>query len=206
VSRGDVELMIWLYSNGARPAGQLVSKVKLPTVINHEYREAEWSIYLEPSIGEGWLYIALAMDTGVKEGSVAVDLTSILSSIREILKDYGIELDDMYVMSIEFGSEIFYSQSINVEWLLHRYFILVNEGPERYPSGLSVARYYFESPIASQCNTPSTSNTTTTEKASTTSSAASSQYLGGIHTYILAGLLVLIVISLALLTALRKKT
>jgi len=206
VSRGDVELMIWLYSNGARPAGQLVSKVKLPTVINHEYRETEWSIYLEPSIGEGWLYIALTMDTGVKEGSVAVDLTSILSSIRGILKDYGIELDDMYVMSIEFGSEIFYSQSINVEWLLHRYFILVNEGPEEYPSGLSVARYYFESPIASQCNTSSTSNTTTTEIASTTSGAASSQCLGGIHTYILAGLLVLIVISLALLTALRKKT
>lgn len=128
---GDIELMVWLFSDmGIRPAGEVVAELDLPVLVDGEVYDAKWYVWVYPRMQNRWLYIAFVLSRPVKRGSVAVDLSRIISEMKNVLiSKYPGEwsrdgVDDMYVRAIELGTEVFYSPAVDLEWHLSEYYLV----------------------------------------------------------------------------------
>ncbi len=121
---GDAELMIWLYRHDVNPAGNKIGEISSKVIINGTIKSVSWEVWLYKRMGTGWLYIALVLKKPVREGTVGIDLTELIEKIKPLFKKYlGTNVENMYLMSIELGTEIFYSKHIDVEWVLSKYII-----------------------------------------------------------------------------------
>ncbi|NPA98707.1 MAG: hypothetical protein GXO43_04945, partial [Crenarchaeota archaeon] len=126
VHPGDVEIMIWLYHEHVHPAGRQVATITLPTKINGTITDTKWQIWIYPHMGTGWLYIAYVIENPIRKGEVTVNLTKILSYTAKLVQQIlGEKLGEMYMMSIELGTEIFYNKQIHVEWTMTKYIISI---------------------------------------------------------------------------------
>jgi len=138
VHPGDVEIMIWLYHERVHPAGRQIETITLPTRINGTITDAKWQVWIYPHMGTGWLYIAYIIDNPVKKGEVTINLTQILSYTSRIVQQtLGEKLGEMYMMSIELGTEIFYNKHIHVEWTMTKYTIKTYKQPQ-YPNQTTI--------------------------------------------------------------------
>ncbi len=128
VGRGDVEVMIWLHWRNATPAGRPVRVFEVPTVINGKLERLNWSAWLQHSVGGGWVYVAFT-PPGPLAGEVVVDLLHFVGLAGRVLREelgWAQEtVDNLYIMSIEFGSEVFFSRSISLSWRLDRFLLYV---------------------------------------------------------------------------------
>ncbi|ABL79076.1 endoglucanase; Glycosyl Hydrolase family 12 [Thermofilum pendens Hrk 5] len=129
VSRGDLEVMVWLYWDNATPAGSAVSRFEAPVLVNCTLKPLNWTVWIQRSIGGGWTYVAFTPSAPVRSGSVAVDLKLFLDKAVELLEESTPgqwSARDLHVVSVEFGSEVFYSKRIAVSWELRRLELLVS--------------------------------------------------------------------------------
>jgi len=128
VERGDVEVMVWLYWRNATPAGRPVKAFEVPTVVNGRLEKLNWSAWLQRSVGGGWVYVAFTPAEPLS-GEVAVDLSHFVSLAGRVLQEelgWAQEtVDSMYLMSVELGSEVFFSRSISLSWQLDKYLLYV---------------------------------------------------------------------------------
>ncbi|ADM28608.1 glycoside hydrolase family 12 [Ignisphaera aggregans DSM 17230] len=137
-SKGDVELMIWLYrSQDLNPAGEVVETIDMPIILDNKITTTSVDIYLQPTmllppgtVG-GWTYIALKFVRPVTKGVVALNLTEIMQIVREVLAKHTPDMwsrekfDELYIRSIELGTEVFFGSTINVEWDLNEFYLAV---------------------------------------------------------------------------------
>jgi hypothetical protein len=128
VERGDVEVMVWLYWRNATPAGRPVKAFEVPTVVNGRLEKLNWNAWLQRSMGGGWVYVAFTPAEPLS-GEVAVDLSHFVSLAGRVLQEelgWAQEtVDSMYLMSVELGSEVFFSRSISLRWQLDKYLLYV---------------------------------------------------------------------------------
>ena len=140
--RGDLELMIWLFHDGIRPAGKLVETLSIPTVINGTLvRNATWQVLVLGSVPwGGWDYVAFVLKPPVRRGSVAVDLTQFIELAGDALSKAraagrgGAGVGGMYLMSIELGTETLKGPNVVARWKLYRYAYAV------FPRGMGSER------------------------------------------------------------------
>ncbi|MEL9940044.1 MAG: cellulase family glycosylhydrolase [Ignisphaera sp.] len=131
VQQGDIELMIWTFSgNGAAPGGYQVGSVTIPVLINGQLVNMRWNVYFGYPWGSGWVYIAFFPSQPLQRGSIALDIRAFIEKAAEIINqqraDLGINpstIGNFYVMTIEFGSEVFYTQNVDVDWAIFRYYL-----------------------------------------------------------------------------------
>ncbi len=129
---GDLELMIWLYHKNARPAGKIIGSMHTWAYINNSLVRAKWTVYLYPEMSGGWTYIALVLDQPVRKGNVMIDLVEIFKYVSQIINKLGKNLENMYLMDIELGTEIFFGRNIDIEWHISSYSITVCTGQWRH--------------------------------------------------------------------------
>jgi len=124
--QGDMEVMVWLHWRNATPAGIPVKVFEVPTVVNGKLEKLNWSAWLQRSVGEGWVYIAFTPPEPLS-GEVAVDLSHFVGLAGQVLREelgWAREtVDNLYLMSVELGSEVFFSRSISLSWRLDRYLL-----------------------------------------------------------------------------------
>jgi len=124
--RGDVEVMVWLHWRNATPAGIPVKVFEVPTVVNGKLEKLNWSAWLQRSAGGGWAYIAFTPPEPLS-GEVAVDLSHFVNLAGQVLREelgWAQEtVDNLHLMSVELGSEVFFSRSITLSWRLDRYLL-----------------------------------------------------------------------------------
>ncbi|NPA99148.1 MAG: hypothetical protein GXO43_07195, partial [Crenarchaeota archaeon] len=173
VHPGDVEIMIWLYHNHVHPAGRQVATITLPTKINGTITNTKWQVWIYPHMGTGWLYIAYIIDNPIKKGEVTINLTQILTHTSRIVQQtLGEKLGEMYMMSIELGTEIFYNKQIHVEWTMTKYTIKTYKQPQ-HPNQTTITNTTQTTGKPTTTTTPSsqTSNNTWRTPTETNSTA-----------------------------------
>lgn len=136
-SKGDIELMIWLYrSPDLKPLPKDADTVvEIPILLNGKITTTKLEAYITeitlPSGIGGWTYIAFTLENPVEKGSIALDFTSLLEITREVLAKHmpsewnGEKFDDLYLRSVEVGTEVFFSNRVDVEWSLREMHIAV---------------------------------------------------------------------------------
>ncbi|MEM3998829.1 MAG: hypothetical protein QXM62_05575 [Ignisphaera sp.] len=131
VQPGDIEIMIWTFrGGGAGPGGYKVRDITIPTLINGSIVNMNWEVYFAADWAIGWRYIAFVSSQNIRRGEVGIDLTAFIQAtaqiINEVRPDLGINpttIGDFYVMTIEFGSEVFYTQYVDVDWTIYSYYL-----------------------------------------------------------------------------------
>lgn len=136
-SKGDIELMIWLFkSQAAIPAGKIVETIEISSLLNGEIIDVKLDVWLDPElpalpgVSGRWVYIAFTLSNPLKEGVMAIDLTKILSITKDVLVTYTSnewneeKFNELYLRSIEFGTEVFYSKIVDVEWTIREFFLI----------------------------------------------------------------------------------
>jgi len=125
--QGDVEIMVWLYSDGSPrpiPAGIFVKSVEQQVVFDGIPRVAIFDIYVERSVGNGWTYIAFSLRESVERGEIILDISSLLDIAIEIL---GFKREELYLTSIELGFEVFYSNRVLIKAAIYKYVLVVDK-------------------------------------------------------------------------------
>lgn len=127
-AREDVELMIWLYREGARkdvrPAGKHIKTVKIPLISEGALSEAEFEIWVEKGLGGGWTYIAYALKDSEERRELVLNVSFFVVEAMRIL---GLNLEDYYLSSLELGFEIFYNEAIDIVASIYRYYLVVSD-------------------------------------------------------------------------------
>ncbi|ADM27702.1 glycoside hydrolase family 12 [Ignisphaera aggregans DSM 17230] len=100
--KGDIEIMVWLFSQNLGPAGDRVGEEIIPIVINGTRIDAKWDVYLQRSVPwGGWDYIAFAPSGwSVRCGSVAYDPTLFIQAAKKYVSMSG-----YYLLNWEIGTE-----------------------------------------------------------------------------------------------------
>ncbi|MEM1694850.1 MAG: hypothetical protein QXL19_10505 [Ignisphaera sp.] len=160
----DVELMIWVYRAGNRsvnapmpvPAGSIVMREYIPTLINGNLVNASWSIWYKPDVEwGGWDYIAFVLATPSTD--VAIDLTEILKIMVKVLGQQkpglygsdGSKLYSYYINNIEFGTEVFsYTAGPSgIRWVMEKFYLVAFRATTSSQNALSyVADNYVKQP------------------------------------------------------------
>lgn len=132
---GDLEVMVWLSWSNVTPPGYLARVVEIPAVVNGTRRALKWEVRVIPQTGAGWAYIAFLPQQPIERGAVALNLTLFihysLSVLQELQPDrwHSRYTEELYLTSIELGSEVFHSHRVLLEWEIHRYVITVHPQP-----------------------------------------------------------------------------
>jgi len=102
--RGDVEIMVWIYSQNLLPAGSKVGEEVLPIVVNGVRRNATFEVWRMDSVPwGGWTYIAFRLRDGqVRCGYVAYDPTQFVRAAQKYL---GFDISKHYLLGWEIGTE-----------------------------------------------------------------------------------------------------
>lgn len=125
---GDYEVMVWLYRRGVNPAGSKVAETTTRALVDNTTRHLAWEVWYMPSVGwGGWGYVAFVLRETMPSGSIAVNLKEIMDKTAETL---NLDIKDHYMVGLEFGSEVFYSEHIDVEWRLNRYVVSAVTAPK----------------------------------------------------------------------------
>ncbi|MEL9990299.1 MAG: hypothetical protein QXP98_01900 [Thermoproteus sp.] len=101
VGPGEQEIMIWLYHQQLRPAGQQIGEVVLPVVLNGKPIEATFQVYRQPSMP--WEYLAFVLTPSQRSGAISFKLADFIKAAAKFttLNNYS----DMWVDDVELGSE-----------------------------------------------------------------------------------------------------
>ncbi|MEM4638731.1 MAG: hypothetical protein QXT93_02470 [Thermofilum sp.] len=131
VRPGDLEVMVWLSWRNSTPLGYLAKVVKIPVFVNGSARELEWEVWVASREGEGWDYVAFLPRQALAGGAVSLNLNLFidysLSTLSELRPGrwYPNYAEELYLASIELGSEVFRSPTMLLRWEILRYEIVV---------------------------------------------------------------------------------
>ncbi|NJE05316.1 endoglucanase [Thermococcus sp. M36] len=135
VKEGDVELMVWLYSNSLlRPAGSEIKTIQVPMIVNGTLMEAEWEVWLYCNAFP-WDLITFRLTEPIKSAKVELDIVPFLSAAEEVfeenpcrVKSFGeLYLED-WEIGTEFGSP--YKRSASFEWWIYEFDVKMRGGNE----------------------------------------------------------------------------
>ncbi|ABW02444.1 endo-1,4-beta-glucanase B [Caldivirga maquilingensis IC-167] len=110
---GDVEVMIWLYYHGQRPAGRLIGELRMPITLGDSEAARDFEVWVaDTGIGIGeWAVVTFRIKDPIKGGLIGVNLINYIESAFKTLEElnpvkwrYG-DLLNKYLNGIEFGSE-----------------------------------------------------------------------------------------------------
>ncbi|USG99642.1 hypothetical protein K1720_09090 [Thermococcus argininiproducens] len=131
IKEGDVELMVWLYSNSLiRPAGSKIDITKTKIVVNSTLREVEWEVWLYCN-ALPWDLITFRLKEPIKSGEIRLDVTPLLSTAKEVFEENLCRVekfDELYLEDWEVGTEFGgpHSRSANFGWQISKFEI--NDG------------------------------------------------------------------------------
>ncbi|MDI3472873.1 MAG: hypothetical protein PWQ20_958 [Thermotogaceae bacterium] len=126
---GDVEVMIWLYSNKLKPAGKKVGEFSLQIGIDGMKKMFDWEIWYEKM---DWDYIAFRIREPINGEEVTLPILEFFKKAKEILEKNSFisnSFDELYLEDLEFGSEFgnpFIPRAI-LEWNLEKFKIRVEQ-------------------------------------------------------------------------------
>ncbi|KPU63586.1 hypothetical protein EP1X_03210 [Thermococcus sp. EP1] len=108
VKEGDVELMVWLYSNSLiRPAGSRIEIVKTPIVVNGTLKEVEWEVWVYCN-ALPWDLITFRLKRPIKSGEIRFDVVPLLLITKEVFEENPCRVrkfDELYLEDWEVGTE-----------------------------------------------------------------------------------------------------
>jgi hypothetical protein len=101
---GDLEVMVWLFSNNLNPAGNKIGETRIPIVLNGTVVNAEWEVWRMDSVTwGGWQYIAFKPKNWKHVcGYVAYNP---IDFVREAAKYTTFDISDHYLLDWEIGTE-----------------------------------------------------------------------------------------------------
>jgi len=101
---GDLEVMVWLFSNNLNPAGNKVGETRIPIALNGTVVDAEWEVWRMDSVTwGGWQYIAFKPKNWKHVcGYIAYNP---IDFVREAAKYATFDVSDHYLLSWEIGTE-----------------------------------------------------------------------------------------------------
>ncbi|ADM27471.1 glycoside hydrolase family 12 [Ignisphaera aggregans DSM 17230] len=120
---GDYEIMVQLYMYNGVPAGSKVAKYTVPIIVDGRVVNQVFELYLSTSAGH--TFYTFKSTTNYANNHVVFDYTRFIEIINE---REGGKLSNMYIMSLEFGTEVYtiacssYPCDIDVRWSLNRYY------------------------------------------------------------------------------------
>jgi len=120
VGPGDVELMIWLYSDHMSPAGVNYQNITLPVVLNGQSLDNSWEVWIG-KIYESWLIVTLRSSHPLI-GHVKINLNEYLDTVDNMLKGLKISsITQHYLESIHLGSEFGspFTKNASFAWKLY---------------------------------------------------------------------------------------
>ncbi|WP_168194761.1 GH12 family glycosyl hydrolase domain-containing protein [Thermococcus aciditolerans] len=129
---GDVELMVWLYSNSlVRPAGSKIKTINAPIVVNDTLREAEWEVWLYCN-ALPWDLITFRLKEPIKSGKVKLSVLPLIATAKEVFEENSCRVKDfeeLYLEDWEVGTEFGspYKRSANFGWQIFEFEIRVKE-------------------------------------------------------------------------------
>ncbi len=104
-SRGDIEIMVWLFNQNLQPAGSRIGEEVLPIVLNGTKYYKIFEVWKMDSVPwGGWMYIAFKpKDWSMKCGSVAYDPTQFVRTLSKYVD--SIDISNYYLLDWEIGTE-----------------------------------------------------------------------------------------------------
>jgi hypothetical protein len=101
---GDLEVMVWLFSNNLNPAGNKVGETRIPIVLNGTVVDAEWEVWRMDSVTwGGWQYIAFKPKNWKHVcGYVAYNP---IDFVKEAARYATFDISDHYLLDWEIGTE-----------------------------------------------------------------------------------------------------
>lgn len=117
---GDLEVMVWLFSQNLQPAGRKVGEEVIPLVVNGSRISAVFEVWRHDSVEwGGWQYIAFKpKDWSVRCGYVAYDPTVFVKAAG---KYATLDISSHYLLGWEIGTEwgtILSNGTAKFKWIL----------------------------------------------------------------------------------------
>ncbi|MEM2940571.1 MAG: hypothetical protein QW304_03350 [Thermoproteota archaeon] len=92
---GDLEIMVWTYSQNMNPAGSKVGEVTIGG--------KTWEVYRQGSIGNGWQYIAFKLKgQNIKSGTISYNAAAFVNAAK---KYATFDISNHYLLDWEIGTE-----------------------------------------------------------------------------------------------------
>ncbi|MEB3774294.1 MAG: cellulase family glycosylhydrolase [Desulfurococcales archaeon] len=124
---GDYEIMVQLYIEGGYPAGYEdgpVAVFEVPIIVDGEVVNQTFELY-DVVADPGWRFLTFKSTTNYVNASIVFDYTYFIELANQYL---GGALNGLYLMSLEFGTEVYtnecgaYPCQVNVTWTLDEYY------------------------------------------------------------------------------------
>ncbi|WP_297514510.1 cellulase family glycosylhydrolase [Thermococcus sp.] len=128
--KGDYEIMVQLYVDGGFPAGYdkgPVATFEVPMIVNGGIINQTFELY-DVVADPGWRFLTFKSTKNYVNTSVVFDYTYFLELANEYLNG---SLENNYLMSLEFGTEIYtnritsFPDTVHVDWTLERYYYVL---------------------------------------------------------------------------------
>jgi len=167
---GDLEIMVELRSGVNEDSAKRGSISNVPLIVNGQLVYRNFDIIMYDS---DWTFIKFKPQQGVDRGYVIFDYVYFIEAAKNFLRSIGWSkggstadtVDNMYIMSLELGTEVFTGTStpanINVEWYMYDYVIVTA------PKSMSTEQA-LQQAASMLISTPTTSPTTTATPTTTT--------------------------------------
>jgi len=126
VTRGDAEVMIWLYHENLQPAGRKVGEVSIPIFVNDTEVATTWEVWYYPM---EWDYVAFRMKEPMREGRIRLPVSEFFEEASKVLLKNSkrvSSLEELYLEDLELGSEFGnpYVTQATLQWKLTRFVVL----------------------------------------------------------------------------------
>ncbi|PLV60337.1 endoglucanase [Thermotoga sp. KOL6] len=125
-SIGDVEIMIWFYSNNLTPGGKMIRTIQIPYILNGEKKTQNWELW---HAEWEWDYLAFRLENPVKNGKITFDLKPFLEAAKEVLSESSRvrNFDELYFTVWEIGTEFGGpdSKEARFNWMFKDFFLEV---------------------------------------------------------------------------------
>lgn len=141
MTRGDLEIMLWLYWKPPLPGGAIhVKTVNITMTINNSVIKTEWMVLIVPEVAEpspgGWTWIIMVLKNPLPRGHILLNLNAFLNIAKDTILTFFWPtkpqwnediFDNLYLWDIEFGSEIARKNTggLYLRWTIYRYSLLL---------------------------------------------------------------------------------
>lgn len=172
--QGDYEIMVQLYIEGGYPAGYdkgPVLTVDVPIIVDGRLLNQTFELY-DVIADAGWRFFTFKPTKNYNGSEVVFDYTKFI----EIVDNYlgGGSLTNHYLMSLEFGTEIYtngctsFPCTVDVRWTLDKYRFILAPGTMATEEAMRVLVGEVQPPASTTTSQTTTSTTTPTPTTTTT--------------------------------------
>jgi hypothetical protein len=171
----DYEIMVQLYIEGGFPAGTRVAEYVVPILVDGQLVYQTFVMY-DCRTDVGWRFFTFRSTTNYVGKHVVFDYYEFIKIANSYV---GGALTNMYLMALEFGTEVYTNRcssfpcTVNVQWTLNRYYFATTSSSISLVDALSEWAKVLTgtTPTATITPQPITTTITTTYTATTTVTA-----------------------------------